>query len=162
MINKIALGMLGLFVLGSTTIIMTNNSNNSVPVDTQQTQNISKQSDASNNYSSKDDDEESDDEDDDVVVPVKSTTPSTPVSSGTLKTYTMADVASHKDVASCWTAINGNIYDLTAFINKHPGGDRNILKICGIDGSRAFDGQHGGQSGPESILAGFEIGTLAK
>ncbi len=161
MINKIALVMLGLFVLGGATIIITNDSENSVPVDTQQTQDISKQSYTSNNSSYEDDDEESDDEDD-VVVPVKNTAPSTTVSAGTLKTYTMADVASHKDVASCWTAINGNIYDLTAFINKHPGGDRNILKICGIDGSRAFDGQHGGQSGPESILAGFEIGTLVK
>jgi hypothetical protein len=34
--------------------------------------------------------------------------------------------------------------------------------ICGKDGSSAFDSQHGGEKKPEKILAGFQIGTLAK
>ncbi|MFA5991304.1 MAG: cytochrome b5-like heme/steroid binding domain-containing protein [Candidatus Doudnabacteria bacterium] len=76
------------------------------------------------------------------------------------KTYTMADVQSASTPEKCWSAINGQVYDLTAWINKHPGGDKNILKICGKDGSSAFNGQHGGQSKPEGILKGFEIGIL--
>lgn len=76
--------------------------------------------------------------------------------------YTMEMIASHKDEASCWTVVNGVVYDLSAFIAKHPGGDRNILKICGIDGTAAFMRKHGGQEKPEMTLAGFEIGVLAK
>ncbi len=79
-----------------------------------------------------------------------------------LQSYTMAEVAKHGSETSCRSAINGNVYDLGAFISQHPGGDRNILKICGIDGSMAFEGKHGGQTRPEKTLAWFMIGTLAK
>ena len=74
--------------------------------------------------------------------------------------YTAAEVAAHGDASSCWTIIAGNVYDLTSFVGEHPGGERNILKICGKDGTAAFEGQHGGQSRPEATLAGFLIGPL--
>lgn len=77
-------------------------------------------------------------------------------------TYTLADVALHSNGASCWSAINGGVYDLTSWINQHPGGPQAILSICGIDGSAAFNDQHGGQSRPANELAGFKIGTLVQ
>lgn len=75
--------------------------------------------------------------------------------------YKMADVAGHKDASSCWSAINGNVYNLTSWIAKHPGGEGAILGICGKDGSDAFNSQHGGQGKPENVLETFKIGTLA-
>jgi cytochrome b involved in lipid metabolism len=95
---------------------------------------------------------------------VTTNTPTTPTTSTTASvgTFTLAQVATHNTEADCYSAINGQVYDLTAWINKHPGGDRAILSICGKDGSAAFDGQHGGQKKPEQILAGFEVGTLAQ
>ncbi len=78
----------------------------------------------------------------------------------TTPTYTLLEVSQHKTESDCWTATDGNVYDVTAFFGKHPGGDRNILRICGIDGSAAFDRQHGGESRPESILVTFKIGVL--
>jgi cytochrome b involved in lipid metabolism len=86
-------------------------------------------------------------------VPVAPTAP-------TVKIFTMAEVATRNTEANCWTAIEGKVYDLTAFINKHPGGDRNILRICGIDGTKAFTGQHGGQGGPERTLGEFYLGDI--
>jgi cytochrome b involved in lipid metabolism len=83
------------------------------------------------------------------------TSTSTKVSS-----YTLADVAKHKDASSCWAAINGGVYDLTAWIDQHPGGPDRILSICGTDGSAAFDAQHGGQGRPAEMLATFKIGVL--
>jgi len=74
--------------------------------------------------------------------------------------YTLADVAKHADANSCWSAVNGKVYDLTKWINQHPGGANRILAMCGKDASAAFNGQHGGQARPEKELAGFEIGTL--
>lgn len=81
-------------------------------------------------------------------------TPSTP--SG----YTMAEVSVHNTVNSCWSVVDGNVYDLTSYISRHPGGEKNILRICGKDGSSAFEGQHGGESKPEKILASYKIGPL--
>ena len=91
--------------------------------------------------------------------PSSTTTPSP--STTTPGTYTMAQVAQHNSGGSCWTAINGNVYDVTSWIGQHPGGSGAILSLCGIDGSAAFNGQHGGQGRPAQELASFQIGTLS-
>ena len=77
-----------------------------------------------------------------------------------VKSYAMADVSQHKSSASCWSAIDGNVYDLTKWINQHPGGSGVIKAICGKDGSAAFNGQHAGQNRPANELARFKIGAL--
>ena len=77
-------------------------------------------------------------------------------------TYTMDEVAAHNTPALCWTTIDGIVYDLTAWINKHPGWDKNILQLCGLDGTMMFSRKHGNDMKPQEILKGFEIGTLSK
>jgi cytochrome b involved in lipid metabolism len=77
-------------------------------------------------------------------------------------TYTMAQVAQHASATSCFTAISGSVYNLTSFINQHPGGAQAILSLCGRDGTAAFMAQHGGQGSPERELAALKIGVLAK
>ncbi|KAG6855898.1 hypothetical protein H0H87_009578 [Tephrocybe sp. NHM501043] len=47
--------------------------------------------------------------------------------------YTAEDVASHTTAASCWVSRNGKVYDVTKFLNDHPGGDDYILKYAGKD-----------------------------
>lgn len=81
-------------------------------------------------------------------------------STTTVKTYSMTEVASHNTPTNCWTTINGNVYELTAWIAKHPGGEKAIISLCGIDGSASFNKQHGGQPNPEAALASFMIGKL--
>jgi cytochrome b involved in lipid metabolism len=76
------------------------------------------------------------------------------------KTYTMEEVSKHNSKESCWTVIRGEVYDLTNWIDKHPGGADKILKICGKDGTDLFIKQHGGKEKPEKILEDFEIGVL--
>lgn len=78
----------------------------------------------------------------------------------TPNSYTLAEVATHKTSDSCWTAIDGQVYDLTPFIERHPGGVANIMKLCGIDGTDKFTAQHGGQSQPENTLKDYFIGLL--
>jgi cytochrome b involved in lipid metabolism len=58
--------------------------------------------------------------------------------------------------------INGNVYDLTAWINSHPGGSGAILSLCGIDGTQDFLAMHRNQSKPESRLSVYLLGPLAK
>jgi cytochrome b involved in lipid metabolism len=78
------------------------------------------------------------------------------------KTYAMEEVAKHNSKESCWTVIRGEVYDLTNWIDKHPGGADKILKICGKDGTDLFIKQHGGKEKPEKVLESFKIGTLKK
>lgn len=75
---------------------------------------------------------------------------------------TLAEVAKHNSWTSCWSAINGNVYDLTSWIPNHPGGEQNILVICGKDGSVAFNGQHSRSTRAQTILIGFKIGVLTQ
>lgn len=75
-------------------------------------------------------------------------------------TYSMTDIRQHGTTSSCWSAINGSVYDLTDWINRHPGGSSVIVALCGVDGSAAYNGQHGGQQRPQYYLALFKIGAL--
>ena len=81
-----------------------------------------------------------------------------PVAAG----YTMEKVKANNSAASCWSAINGNVYDLTKWINSHPGGSGAIRSLCGTDGTSAYNGMHGNQGKPQSRLAGYLLGPLAK
>jgi len=91
-----------------------------------------------------------------------STSGSASSSTGAKTTFTMAEVATHNTAASCYSAINGGVYNLTSWISQHPGGQNAIKGLCGVDGSAAFNNQHGGSGKPESVLAGYKIGTLAQ
>jgi hypothetical protein len=90
--------------------------------------------------------------------PTPSPTPEVTTASG----YTMAKVKENNSATSCWSLINGNVYDLTKWINSHPGGSSAIKGICGRDGSSNFNGRHGGQSNPAENLAMYLLGPLAK
>jgi cytochrome b involved in lipid metabolism len=77
-------------------------------------------------------------------------------------TYTMAEVATHNNASSCWSVVGGVVYDLTAWVKKHPGGAQAILSICGKDGTQAFTGKHMGDQKPEAMLATFKIGVVTQ
>lgn len=76
--------------------------------------------------------------------------------------YTMDQVRQNNSASSCWSVINGNVYDLTTWISAHPGGAGEIRKICGIDGTSSFNKQHRGDGDAASRLPGFLLGPLAK
>jgi cytochrome b involved in lipid metabolism len=69
-------------------------------------------------------------------------------------------VALNDSEASCWTVINGNVYDLTGWISSHPGGASRILGLCGIDGTSQFEGQHGGSASAEGTLESYLLGSI--
>lgn len=86
------------------------------------------------------------------------------------KSFTMSDVSHHKSKDDCWTVISGDVYNLTDFVNRHPGGDE-ILRACGTDATTLFnsrqtsDGQPVGSGSPHSQtaieqLSKLKIGTL--
>jgi len=74
--------------------------------------------------------------------------------------YSMANIAKNDSTSSCWAAISGKAYDLTAWISRHPGGAGAIMSICGTDATSVFQGRHGGQSGPASSLSAYLLGDV--
>ena len=45
--------------------------------------------------------------------------------------YTMAEVAKHNTDKDCWLAIHGKVYDVTKFLDEHPGGEEVMLDDAG-------------------------------
>ncbi len=76
-------------------------------------------------------------------------------------TYKMSEVASHNTASDCWSVVRGQVYDLTEWIAKHPGGEAAITQLCGVDGTDKFVGKHGGSSLQENTLAEYKIGDLS-
>jgi cytochrome b involved in lipid metabolism len=72
----------------------------------------------------------------------------------------MAQVRANNTARSCWTAIDGFVYDLTRWIELHPGGKEAILFLCGTDGTNAFKAQHENRAGPAIRLDSYRIGPL--
>jgi cell division septation protein DedD len=95
--------------------------------------------------------------------PIVTPTPMpTPTPTPTVAGYTLAQVRANNTARSCWTAIDGFVYDLTRWINSHPGGSGAILFLCGTDGTNAFKAQHENQSRPAIRLDTYRIGPLNK
>jgi hypothetical protein len=76
--------------------------------------------------------------------------------------YTMAKVKENNSASSCWSVINGNVYNLTQWINSHPGGPSVIRGLCGVDGTASFNGHPRVQGNPTATLASYLLGPLAK
>lgn len=77
---------------------------------------------------------------------------------------TAAEVAWHDRPEDCWMIIDGHVYDVTAFIAAHPGGEA-ILRGCGKDASAFFaarDAAGGHSAGAWALLDGHRLGALGE
>ena len=86
----------------------------------------------------------------------------TPTPTPTVAGFTMTQVRANNTARSCWTVIDGVVYDLTKWISNHPGGSGAILFLCGTDGTNAFSAQHQNQARPAIRLDTYRLGPLNK
>jgi len=61
---------------------------------------------------------------------------------GQILTVSRAEVGKHASRRSCWVIIKGRVYDLTSFLDSHPGGSSIVLKYAGRDATEAFEPVH--------------------
>lgn len=85
---------------------------------------------------------------------------------GAVDTYTLDELRAHDSRVDCWMAIDGKVYDVTEFVNKHPGGDT-LLEGCGVDATELFETRPMGSGTPHSdkarsFLPNYFMGTLAQ
>lgn len=75
-------------------------------------------------------------------------------------TLSVAEIKTHDNKSDCWSIVNGNVYNLTSYVQNHPGGAAVIANICGKDGTKAFTNQHNTQGKPNNVLSSFLLGPL--
>uniref|UniRef100_A0A0D9VIX9 Cytochrome b5 heme-binding domain-containing protein n=1 Tax=Leersia perrieri TaxID=77586 RepID=A0A0D9VIX9_9ORYZ len=55
------------------------------------------------------------------------------------KVYSFQEVSEHKDRNDCWLIIAGKVYDVSPFMEDHPGGDEVLLACTGKDATADFE-----------------------
>ncbi|KAI8148229.1 hypothetical protein BJV82DRAFT_591353 [Fennellomyces sp. T-0311] len=80
-----------------------------------------------------------------------------------VKFYTREELASHNTHKSCWVVYNGKVYDVTEFIQDHPGGDDLILEYGGRDVTAIMKDEleHDHSEAAYEILEEYCIGQVA-
>eukprot|EP00405_Crypthecodinium_cohnii_P001084 CAMPEP_0194757118 /NCGR_PEP_ID=MMETSP0323_2-20130528/10688_1 /TAXON_ID=2866 ORGANISM="Crypthecodinium cohnii, Strain Seligo" /NCGR_SAMPLE_ID=MMETSP0323_2 /ASSEMBLY_ACC=CAM_ASM_000346 /LENGTH=105 /DNA_ID=CAMNT_0039676933 /DNA_START=6 /DNA_END=323 /DNA_ORIENTATION=- len=58
------------------------------------------------------------------------------------KTYSFSQVASHNTKQDCWVAVNGQVLELTHYLQDHPGGELAIINFAGKDATAEFNMFH--------------------
>ncbi|XP_063908761.1 cytochrome b5 [Zophobas morio] len=75
------------------------------------------------------------------------------------KQYSLEEVKKHNDNQSTWIVIHNNVYDVTVFLNEHPGGEEVLLEQAGKDGSEAFE-DVGHSSDARELMKKYQIGEI--
>ncbi|KAK6731845.1 hypothetical protein RB195_007977 [Necator americanus] len=59
--------------------------------------------------------------------------------SDNLKEISLSEVEKHSTVESCWIVMEGKVYDVSKFLNEHPGGAEVIAELAGKDATASFE-----------------------
>ena len=76
------------------------------------------------------------------------------------KLYDIATVQQHNSARNAWIIFNDNVYDVTKFLEQHPGGEQVLLEVAGGDATDAFlDVGHSVRA--RRMMESYKIGSLA-
>ena len=82
-----------------------------------------------------------------------------------MRSISATELAEHKTRKSCWLAVHGKVYDVTEFLDNHPGGASLLLKSSGRDATSAYESIHNPELinetlAKESCLGQVDLATL--
>ncbi|XP_020249842.1 cytochrome b5-like [Asparagus officinalis] len=74
--------------------------------------------------------------------------------------YSPSEVSLHSTKKDCWLVIHGKVYDVTTFLEDHPGGEDVLLHASASgDATESFE-EVGHSSTATSMMEGYLIGTV--
>jgi len=80
-----------------------------------------------------------------------------------IKVFRLTEIEKHNvskgEEKSLWTVIHDKVYDITNFLDEHPGGEEILIEHAGIDASEGFE-DVGHSSDAREMLAEYYIGEL--
>ncbi|KAF5727142.1 cytochrome b5 isoform Cb5-D [Tripterygium wilfordii] len=75
------------------------------------------------------------------------------------KLYSMQEAAEHGSKDDCWVVIDGKVYDVSSYLDEHPGGDDVVLAVTGKDATDDFE-DAGHSKEARELMEKFCIGEL--
>ncbi|XP_032468088.1 cytochrome b5 type B isoform X4 [Phocoena sinus] len=73
--------------------------------------------------------------------------------------YRLEEVAKRNSPKEIWLVIHGRVYDVTRFLNEHPGGEEVLLEQAGGDATESFE-DVGHSSDAREMLKQYYIGDV--
>ena len=79
-----------------------------------------------------------------------------------VRIFALEDLDAHKSAQSCWVTYKGKVYDVTAFVADHPGGDDLILNNAGtnVENIMKDKDSHDHSDSAYEMLEEYVIGRL--
>jgi len=77
------------------------------------------------------------------------------------KEYTYKEISAHAGKKDLFLVIHDKVYNTTAFVDEHPGGEEVLLDVGGQDATEAFE-DVGHSDEAREILDGLLVGTLKR
>ncbi|KAF2155505.1 cytochrome b5 reductase-like protein [Myriangium duriaei CBS 260.36] len=73
--------------------------------------------------------------------------------------YSTSEVSKHKTKDDLWIIIHGKVYDVSQYLEDHPGGAASLLEVAGVDATSTFE-DVGHSNDARETMAQFLIGKL--
>eukprot|EP00898_Chlorokybus_atmophyticus_P007021 jgi/Chlat1/731/Chrsp104S01216 len=75
------------------------------------------------------------------------------------KKFAFEEVAQHASSNDCWLIVDGKVYDISKFMDEHPGGDEVLLSSTGKDATDDFE-DVGHSDAARDMMKEWYIGEL--
>ncbi|KAH7660636.1 Cytochrome b5 domain-containing protein [Dioscorea alata] len=75
------------------------------------------------------------------------------------KLYSWKEVSKHNTSDDCWIVVDGKVYDVTKYLDDHPGGDDVLLSATGKDSTEEFEDAGHSKSARE-LMQEYFIGEI--
>ncbi|KAK7285750.1 hypothetical protein RJT34_20531 [Clitoria ternatea] len=75
------------------------------------------------------------------------------------KTFTFEEVAKHNHKKDCWIIVDGKVYDVTPFLDDHPGGDEALLSAAEKDATIDFE-DVGHSDSAKEMMQNYYVGEV--
>lgn len=72
----------------------------------------------------------------------------------------LEELQKHDQPDDCWMAIRGKVYNVTAYMDYHPGGVEELMRAAGTNATKLFDDTHS-YVNFETLLQKCYVGKLA-
>jgi cytochrome-b5 reductase len=73
--------------------------------------------------------------------------------------YTLEEVQKHNKPDDVWIILHNKVYDVTKYLEDHPGGSAILIEVAGTDATEAFE-EIGHSDEARDELAQYHVGDL--